>query len=60
MSFLNLELALFSVVANATTLPIDKVLKRVEGLYEKRKRIEDWVDVGIEGQKKKSQDAWYQ
>ena len=43
MSFLNLELALFSVMANATAHPTDKVLRMIRGLYGKGKRREDWV-----------------
>ena len=43
MSFLNLELALFSVMGNATTHTTDKVLRRIGGLYGKGKRREDWV-----------------
>ena len=42
MSFLNLELALFSHMANATTHLTDKVLKMIGGLYGKGKR-EDCV-----------------
>ena len=51
MLFLNLELALFSVMANAITHPTDKVLKMNGGLYGKRKKREDWVD-GIGGLEK--------
>ena len=51
MSFLNLELALFSVMANATTHPTDKVLKLIGRLYGKGKRRENWVG-GIGGSKK--------
>ena len=53
MSFLDLELALFRVMANATTHPTDKVLKMIVGLYGKRKRSEDWV-VGIGASKKRN------
>ena len=51
MSFVNLELLLFSVMAKATTHPTDKVLKMIGGLYGKGKGRKDWVD-GIEGSKK--------
>ena len=52
MSFLILELALFSVMASATTHPNENVLKMIGGHYGKGKRKEDWVG-SIEGQKKK-------
>ena len=51
MTYLNLELALFSVMANATTRPNDKVLKMIGGPYGKGKRREDRVG-GIGGSKK--------
>ena len=43
MSFLFLEQAVFSVMANTTTHPTDKVLKMIGGLYGKGKRREDCV-----------------
>ena len=51
MACLNLELALFSVMANATTHPTDKLLKMIGGLYEKGKRKKDWLG-GFGGSKK--------
>ena len=53
MSFLILELALFSIMANATTHPTENVLKTIGGHYGEGKRKEDWVG-GLGGQKKKS------
>ena len=50
MSFSNLELALFSDMANATTRPSDRVLKMIGDLYGKGKRRDDWVG-GIGGSK---------
>ena len=54
MSFLNLELALLNVMANATTHPSDKVLKMIEGLYGNGKKRKDWVE-RIGGSKEKFQ-----